>query len=180
MTGSSFRISPSIYNFNPHRLRKRWRQFYPKITRYFCSIQTNLPLISSDLPFSPFINLLFFFLFVHFSGANPASWDCLLPIRTFCFLQYSIFSPSYSPFYRSWYRYFFNTFPNTRQTVIPINPSRKIIIAAPEPFPCPNNIAAILSAPALAINGSQTWSTIPPPRRNPTGIVKNCKVFRQA
>ena len=52
--------------------------------------------------------------------------------------------------------------------------------AAPEPFPVPSRAARGEPGSWAAISGSKKRSTSTPPRRYPTGMVKNCRVFRAA
>ena len=57
-------------------------------------------------------------------------------------------------------------------------PKRNIIMAAPEPLPVPKS--RVSQGMPLAMMGSQHSSTSSPPRKKPMGMVKNCRVFRQA
>ena len=54
------------------------------------------------------------------------------------------------------------------------------ISAAPDPFPLPKSVVQKESSLFAAINGSQTVSTMKPPKSRPSGIVKNCSVFLHA
>lgn len=50
--------------------------------------------------------------------------------------------------------------------------------AAPEPFPYPNIFTRIEFLSCTSISGSKTESTKKPPKRYPSGIVKNCNELR--
>ena len=66
----------------------------------------------------------------------------------------------------------------TRQVSTPSTPMIKKSSAAPLPLPTPNRRVSMLPAGNVIMNGSSTRSTKRPPSRYPTGIVKNCSVFR--
>lgn len=56
-------------------------------------------------------------------------------------------------------------------------PIMKNMSAAPEPFPLPNILHKSELRGIAAINGSAKVSTANPPKKLPSGIVKNCNVF---
>ena len=62
---------------------------------------------------------------------------------------------------------------------VPAIPRKNIIIAAPEPLPLPKRVVKSPPEAEAAIRGSQNLSTNSPPKKNPMGMVKNCRVFRQ-
>lgn len=68
------------------------------------------------------------------------------------------------------------TLRNCKHTTTPAIPITKNSKAAPEPFPLPKR-AVNIPFGTVSISGSKTSSTRNPPRKYPTGIVKNCSVF---
>ena len=66
------------------------------------------------------------------------------------------------------------------QMQTPVSHSAPKHIAAPLPFPLPNSRISGLPAFWAAISGSNTRSTSHPPRKYPTGMVKNWNEFRAA
>ena len=67
-----------------------------------------------------------------------------------------------------------------RERRVPAMPSTRKKRAAPAPLPVPRKRANRPCAGTPAMKGSNTRSTSAPPSRKPTGMVKNCSVFRQA